>query len=190
MIDLAFIDQCKNPNVDIEIVQQIIKIESNSQPFTVNVNKDGKSFISFVSKTKEEALKSAQNYINGGLSVDIGLMQINSNNLSLKIFNDLTLEDLFDPCKNIKAGSDIFYLAYENTDKNLSQEERKNIALSVYNTGDKTRGFKNGYVSKYINNPQVITLANLSLEEEARKSNTKIDISYSLFNLDNSKKDN
>ncbi len=189
MIDTAFIEQCKNPNIGIEIVQQIIKIESNSKPFAVNVNKDGKSFISFVFETKEEALKSAQDYINGGLSVDVGLMQINSNNLSLKIFSDLTLEDLFDPCKNIKAGSDIFYLAYENTDKNLTQEERINIALSVYNTGDKNKGFTNGYIAKY-NNPQIMTLANLSLEQEARKSSTKVNISYSLFNLDSFKKDN
>jgi type IV secretion system protein VirB1 len=187
MIDVAFIEQCKNPNVDIEIVQQIIQIESNNKPFSINVNKDGKSFISFTPKTKEEALGLVKDYINGGLSVDIGLMQVNSNNLTLKVFSGLSLEDLFDPCKNIKAGSDIFYMAYAKTDENLSKEERTNLALSVYNTGDEKNGFKNGYVAKY--NPQMTTLVNLSLEEEARKSNTKVDISYSLFNLESLKRE-
>ncbi|MCT7910715.1 lytic transglycosylase domain-containing protein [Arcobacter lacus] len=178
MIDLAFIEQCKNQNVDINIVQKIMQVESNKNPFAINVNKDGKSYISFSPKTKEEASKIAGDYISKGFSVDLGLMQFNSNNLSLKAFSNLTINDLLDPCINIKAGSDIFYLAYENTNMKLAKEERIKMALSVYNTGNEENGFKNGYVAKYDNVPT------LSLIEQARKSDTKLNLSYSLFNLE------
>ncbi|MDN5071438.1 lytic transglycosylase domain-containing protein [Aliarcobacter butzleri] len=184
MIDIAFLESCKNPNVDNSIIQQIVRVESNKNPFSINVNKDGKSFISFSPKTKIDAIKIARKYISEGYNIDIGLMQFNSNNLNLKTFSDLSVDDLLDPCINIKSGSDLFYLAYESTDIKLTKEERTKIALSIYNTGDKDLGFKNGYVDKY-NIPSNMTL--VSLSEEARKSDTKINLSYSLFNLENLK---
>lgn len=189
MIDIAFIDQCKNQNVDTNIVQQIMQVESNRNPFAINVNKEGKSLISFSPKTKIEASKVAKDYITQGYSVDIGLMQFNSKNLNLKTFNNLSIDDLLDPCTNIKAGSDIFYLAYENTNSKLSKEERTKRALSVYNTGDEENGFKNGYVAKY-DNSTIMTLVEISLSDKARKSDTKLNLKYSLFNLENLKNDN
>ncbi|MCW1701594.1 transglycosylase SLT domain-containing protein [Campylobacter jejuni] len=91
---------------------------------------------SFIPKTKDEAKTLTQSFINKGYSVDIGLMQFNSNNLKTPTFKNYSIDDLLDPCKNIKAGSDIFYLAYEMTNENLAKEERINQALSIYNTGD------------------------------------------------------
>jgi len=179
MIDMALIDMCKNPNVDSNIIQQIIRVESSFQKFVVNVNK----LDSFVLKTPEEAEKTAKEYIEKGYSVDMGLMQFNSKNLRLPIFSHLSVNDLFDPCKNIKAGSDVFFLAYESTNKNLSKEERINKALSIYNTGNQDLGFKNGYVAKYSSLPILIS----SLVEKARKSDTKINLSYNLFNLESKK---
>lgn len=176
MFDAALIEICKNPNVDSAIIREIIRVESNFQEFTVNVNK----LDSFVLKNKEEAEKTAKEYIKKGYSVDMGLMQFNSKNLSLPVFNNLSISDLFDQCKNIKAGSDIFFLAYQNTDKNLNKEERINRALSVYNTGNQNLGFRNGYVAKYNLLP---TLAS-QLTDKARKSDTRINLSYNLFNLD------
>ena len=176
MFDAALVEICKNPNVDSAIIRQIIRVESNFQEFTVNVNK----LDSFVLKTKDEAEKTAKEYIKKGYSVDMGLMQFNSKNLSLPIFNHLSVSDLFDPCKNIKAGSDIFFLAYQNTDKNLNKEERINRALSVYNTGNQELGFRNGYVAKYNLLPTLVS----ALTDQARKSDTRINLSYNLFNLD------
>ncbi|EAH7886503.1 lytic transglycosylase, partial [Campylobacter coli] len=88
-------------------------------------------------------------------------------------------------CKNIKAGSDIFYLAYEMTNKNLAKEDRINQALSIYNTGDLKKGFSNGYVAKYDSTAKTID----DLEEKARKSDTRIKITYNLFNLQTQKKE-
>ncbi|EAH6403108.1 lytic transglycosylase [Campylobacter coli] len=181
MIDIALIEQCKNPNVETQIIQKIIQVESNNQQFAININKVG----SFILKNKKEAENLANNFIKGGYSVDIGLMQFNSNNLKSSTFSHYSVEDLLDTCKNIKAGSDIFYLAYEMTNKNLAKEDRINQALSIYNTGDLKKGFSNGYVAKYDSTAKKID----DLEEKARKSDTRIKITYNLFNLQTQKKE-
>ena len=184
MIDMALIDICKNPNVESAIIKQIIQVESSSQEFTVNINK----LDSRVLKTRAEAESTAKEHIKKGYSVDMGLMQFNSKNLNLPIFSHLSVEDLFDPCKNIKAGSDVFFLAYESTSKSLSKEERINRALSIYNTGNQELGFKNGYVAKY--NSSVPTMvASSSLLEQAKKADTKINLTYNLFSAINFKKE-
>ncbi|ENZ3888442.1 transglycosylase SLT domain-containing protein [Campylobacter coli] len=179
MIDIALIEQCKNPNVETQIIQKIIQIESNNQQFAININKVG----SFMLKTKKEAENLANNFIKGGYSVDIGLMQFNSNNLKSSTFSHYSVEDLLDTCKNIKAGSDIFYLAYEATDEKLSKEERINQALSIYNTGNLEDGFNNGYIAKY----NYIS-PNINLLEKARKSETRIEIKFQPFNLQTQKR--
>ncbi len=146
MIDTLFIEQCKNPTVPTSIVRMIVQEESSKNPYAVNVNKDGKSFISFIPKTKDEAITIAQSYINAGFSVDVGYMQLNSDNF--KQLNT-TLENALEPCKNIYLSSTIFYNFYKDTSKKDSSITRVQKSLSAYNTGSYELGFKNGYVAKY-----------------------------------------
>ena len=146
MIDTLFIEQCKNPTVPTAIVRMIVQEESSKNPDAVNVNKDGKSFISFIPKTKNEAITIAQSYINAGFSVDVGYMQLNSDNF--KQLNT-TLENALEPCKNIYLSSTIFYNFYKDTSKKDSSITRVQKSLSAYNTGSYELGFKNGYVAKY-----------------------------------------
>lgn len=146
MIDTLFIEQCKNPTVPTSIVRMIVQEESSKNPYAVNVNKDGKSFISFIPKTKDEAITIAQSYINDGFSVDVGYMQLNSDNF--KQLNT-TLENALEPCKNIYLSSTIFYNFYKDTSKKDSSITRVQKSLSAYNTGSYELGFKNGYVAKY-----------------------------------------
>ena len=146
MIDTLFIEQCKNPTVPTSIVKMIVQEESSKNPYAVNVNKDGKSFISFIPKTKNEAITIAQSYINAGFSVDVGYMQLNSDNF--KQLNT-TLENALEPCKNIYLSSTIFYNFYKDTSKKDSSITRVQKSLSAYNTGSYELGFKNGYVAKY-----------------------------------------
>lgn len=146
MIDTLFIEQCKNPTVPTSIVKMIVQEESSKNPYAVNVNKDGKSFISFIPKTKDEAITIAQSYINAGFSVDVGYMQLNSDNF--KQLNT-TLENALEPCKNIYLSSTIFYNFYKDTSKKDSSITRVQKSLSAYNTGSYELGFKNGYVAKY-----------------------------------------
>ena len=146
MIDTLFIEQCKNPTVPTAIVRMIVQEESSKNPYAVNVNKDGKSFISFIPKTKDEAITIAQSCINAGFSVDVGYMQLNSDNF--KQLNT-TLENALEPCKNIYLSSTIFYNFYKDTSKKDSSITRVQKSLSAYNTGSYELGFKNGYVAKY-----------------------------------------
>ena len=146
MIDTLFIEQCKNPTVPTAIVRMIVQEESSKNPYAVNVNKDGKSFISFIPKTKDEAITIAQSYINAGFSVDVGYMQLNSDNF--KQLNT-TLENALEPCKNIYLSSTIFYNFYKDTSKKDNSITRVQKSLSAYNTGSYELGFKNGYVAKY-----------------------------------------
>lgn len=146
MIDTLFIEQCKNQAVPTAIVRMIVQEESSKNPYAVNVNKDGKSFISFIPKTKDEAITIAQSYINAGFSVDVGYMQLNSDNF--KQLNT-TLENALEPCKNIYLSSTIFYNFYKDTSKKDSSITRVQKSLSAYNTGSYELGFKNGYVAKY-----------------------------------------
>ena len=146
MIDTLFIEQCKNPTVPTSIVRMIVQEESSKNPYAVNVNKDGKSFISFIPKTKDEAITIAQSYINAGFSVDVGYMQLNSDNF--KQLNT-TLENALEPCKNIYLSSTIFYNFYKDTSKKDNSVTRVQKSLSAYNTGSYELGFKNGYVAKY-----------------------------------------
>ena len=146
MIDTLFIEQCKNPIVPTSIVKMIVQEESSKNPYAVNVNKDGKSFISFIPKTKDEAITIAQSYINAGFNVDVGYMQLNSDNF--KQLNT-TLENALEPCKNIYLSSTIFYNFYKDTSKKDSSITRVQKSLSAYNTGSYELGFKNGYVAKY-----------------------------------------
>lgn len=146
MIDTLFIEQCKNHIVPTKIVKMIVQEESSKNPYAVNVNKDGKSFISFIPKTKDEAITIAQSYINAGFSVDVGYMQLNSDNF--KKLNT-TLENALEPCKNIYLSSTIFYNFYKDTSKKDSSITRVQKSLSAYNTGSYELGFKNGYVAKY-----------------------------------------
>ena len=146
MIDTLLIEQCKNPIVPTKIVKMIVQEESSKNPYAVNVNKDGRSFISFIPKTKNEAITIAQSYINAGFSVDVGYMQLNSDNF--KQLNT-TLENALEPCKNIYLSSTIFYNFYKDTSKKDSSITRVQKSLSAYNTGSYEKGFENGYVAKY-----------------------------------------
>lgn len=177
MFDLAIIENCKNPNVDTAIIRQIIEVESSKNQFAINVNKIG----SFTPKTKDEAINLAKKYISNGYSVDIGLMQFNSKNLNSTLFSHYSVDDLLDACKNIKAGSDLFYLAYESTSQNLSKTQRISKALSIYNTGDEKSGLNNGYVKKYA------LFYDLKNYENAKKSNTKLALNFNEYRLKDNK---
>lgn len=146
MFDVAFIEQCKNPYAPTQIVQQIINNESGKNEYAINVNSNGKSLKAYIPKTKEKAAKIAKEWIAKGYTVDIGLMQINSDNLAKY---NTTVDEVLDPCKNINVASSIYHNAYKKTPKTDSPLLRTKKALSVYNTGTLTKGFRNGYVARY-----------------------------------------
>ncbi|NNU14238.1 lytic transglycosylase domain-containing protein (plasmid) [Vibrio parahaemolyticus] len=133
-------------------IEQVIKNESNFRPLAINVNAlpNQKPPRITQPKTKQEAIQLANYYVSLGHSVDLGLMQINSKNLAKF---GVTIADMFTPCKNINVGSSILYQGYQRALKiNSKPSIALQIALSYYNTGSPHRGFRNGYVKKYVKN--------------------------------------
>lgn len=148
MIDLVLIMTCA-PNVHPFTIKEIIRVESAGNPIALNINiKDGVQLRPTRKiKTARDAAAVAHAAIKRGHTVDIGYMQVNS--VNLKRFG-YTVEDMFDPCKNIAAGARILERAYlDALPKHKNKQAALRAALSAYNTGSFTRGFENGYVSRF-----------------------------------------
>jgi type IV secretion system protein VirB1 len=110
------------PAVDPVTMAAVVKQESGGLPWVVNNNTTRKSTIF---RSKAAAVAAAMAAIGRGESVDMGLAQINSKNLSAL---GLTVEQVFDPCTNIAAGASILAAGYGRTGSLRG-------ALSTYNTG-------------------------------------------------------
>lgn len=148
MFDVAPYVECLF-QVHQDTATQIIQHESGGKPNAINVNViPGKPRPSYKQpKNRMEAISQAKRFIKLGYSVDMGLMQINSKNLPRY---GVTVEEIFDPCTNIRTGSRILYNAYQRTTKTTADSQTALLkALSIYNTGNMQRGFTNGYVARY-----------------------------------------
>jgi len=136
----AFLSRC-GPCVAPSTTQAIILVESAGEALAIGDNTLRKSFLP---GTRSEAVGLAKELIARGHSVDLGLMQINSCHLA---HMRLSLNELFDPCRNVRAGTAIladFYRQYPNQDPGLTLFN----ALSAYNTGRAWRG--ESYVNRIL----------------------------------------
>lgn len=64
----------------------------------------------------------------------------------------LTWETVFDPCTNIAALARVLTTNYNAVSAGRDPQTALRVALSMYNTGSQTRGFRNGYVAKVLGN--------------------------------------
>ena len=94
-----------------------------------------------------DAVATAKRYIAAGYSVDLGLGQINSRNMR-KL--GLNWETVFDPCTNIAALGQILTQNYQAVADGRHPQSALRLAISLYNTGSTSRGFRNGYVAKVV----------------------------------------
>ncbi|WP_436017612.1 lytic transglycosylase domain-containing protein [Phenylobacterium sp. LjRoot219] len=131
------------PAVAPETLLSVAKVESRFDPLAIGVN--GRSPRSIRPSSKSDTVRQAADLIASGASVDLGLAQINSRNLE---WLGLTLEDAFDPCRNLEAASKVLVANYKTAAADQPPQAALRRALSMYNTGSKTRGFHNGYVGK------------------------------------------
>lgn len=120
----------------------VARTESGFQPLAINDNTTGTRG---VPATSDIAIQIATKLIEGGHSVDVGIMQINSSNF---VRLGLTLEAAFDPCRSIAAAAVILAGDYAGGETHQQQQSALRVALSKYNTGDAQRGFANGYVQQ------------------------------------------
>jgi len=140
----------------------IVKTESQFKPFAININ--GGAKLERQPATKEEAIITAKWLLNNNYNIDMGLGQVNSVNLKK---TNLSVEDAFDPCKNLAASATILQWNYESASKTIpDQQAALKAAISAYNTGSLTRGFSNGYVNKVLNNARDSNQASLANQSE------------------------
>ncbi len=142
---LALASQCA-PTVAPETVLAIIQTESSGEPFALNVN-GGRQPARQTNAA--DAAATARRYVAAGYSVDLGLGQINSRNMR---WLGLTWETVFDPCTNVAALARVLTTNYNSVKAGRDPQTALRVALSMYNTGSQTRGFRNGYVAKVIGN--------------------------------------
>lgn len=142
---LALAAQCA-PGVAPETLLSVVQVESGFDPLAIGVN--GKPRITVNAATRTEAASKTSALIAAGRSVDLGLAQINSRNLA---WLGLTVEDAFDPCRNLAAAARVLRGGYDVDQASIVGEQQAlRVALSRYNTGDAARGFDNGYVAKVV----------------------------------------
>jgi type IV secretion system protein VirB1 len=131
------------PDVAPETLISVAHVESRFDPLTIGVN--GQRPRTLHPSSKAEAVRQAGALIASGVSVDLGLGQINSRNLG---WLGLSLEDAFDPCRNLAAAAKVLASNYATAAPGQDAQAALRVAFSMYNTGDAARGFRNGYVQK------------------------------------------
>ena len=146
MIPLPFIAACAPANVAPQTIAAIIRVESGGDPLVLHINA-GANGILIHPIGIANALSIVKRATSAGSSVDIGLMQVNTSNVGKLGY---TIEQMFDPCTNIKAGATILSADYSGA-LGVAPAGQKALqaALSAYNTGNYHSGFSNGYVAHY-----------------------------------------
>jgi type IV secretion system protein VirB1 len=140
--------QCA-PNVSPQTVAAIVQTESRGRPFALYVNGPRQPATQV---NAADAATTARRFVAAGYSVDLGLGQINSRNMRRL---GLTWETVFDPCTNIAALGQILTQNYQAVADGRHPQTALRIAISLYNTGSTSRGFRNGYVAKVVGNAGV-----------------------------------
>ena len=146
-VDLsALVQQCA-PNAGPHAMAAIVKTESAGNPWRIGDNTTGQSFTLL---SKGAAVSKATDLAAQGHNLDLGLGQINIHNLP-KL--GLTINQVFDPCTNLNAASQVLNWGLSRAEK-LNGQTLASLygAISAYNTGSLTAGFKNGYVQQVARN--------------------------------------
>lgn len=123
--------------------------ESGFDPLAIGDNTTGTAWRP---GSREEAVALARSLIGDGHAVDLGLMQIDASNFAPL---HLSLSEAFDPCASLSAGARVLATNYTRasaagTPTDSSEQAALRRALSRYNTGSPTRGFRNGYVARVL----------------------------------------
>lgn len=134
------------PSVAPETMRLIAMHESRWKPYAIGINRAPP--LVRQPANKEEAIYTAQYYIERGLNLDLGFMQINSQHVQGRGWS---VAGLFDVCANVRAAETILIECYQRAKAVHSDDQRAlHAALSCYNTGDLSKGLTNGYVAKVL----------------------------------------
>ena len=171
---LGLASQCA-ANVAPQTVAAIVQTESRGRPFALNVNGTRQPASS---SNAVDAATVARRYVAAGYSVDLGLGQINSRNMRRL---GLTWDTVFDPCTNIAALGQILTQNYRAVVGGQHPQTALRLAISLYNTGSKSRGFRNGYVAKVVSNAGIADAVAATYPEAALSPTDEPDVHNAAF---------
>lgn len=130
------------PGVAPETLAAIAWTESRFDPLAIGVNRGPRP--DRRARNAAEAAGTARALLARGANLDLGVAQINSANLD---WLGLSVEDAFEPCRNLAAAGRVLRAGYRLAPGETPQVGLRR-ALSRYNTGHPRRGFANGYVAR------------------------------------------
>lgn len=136
------------PGVNLVTLAAVVRAESDFNPFAIHVN--GEMRLPRQPTTVKEAIDTAEWLSHHEINFDAGLGQINSENFGRV---GIAIRDIFNPCRNISGTATILEECYRRAVRGQGRGQKAlDSALSCYNTGDFSRGFRNGYVRKVSEN--------------------------------------
>ncbi|BEV13138.1 lytic transglycosylase domain-containing protein (plasmid) [Asticcacaulis sp. DW145] len=139
---LALAQACA-PGVHPATLERVVRVESSYNPYAIGVV-NGK--LTRQPNSLPEAVATVARLEKAGYNYSLGLAQVNKKNLKA---HGLTIETAFDPCENLRAGSQILIDCYETAGSvNPDPQGALRDALSCYYSGDLKRGHRLGYVAK------------------------------------------
>jgi len=109
MIDAAFINQCADPRLSVEIVQKFVEEIAAPNPFHVTVKSGMRTYAIPRPTTPEEAMAVTKQYV-GQAIVRVGLTQYPAG-LGIENADQLNM-NLFDSCENLRMGTALFSKVY------------------------------------------------------------------------------
>lgn len=132
------------PQVASATLLSLAQAESGRDPLVIGVNTPIRRVLHPADPAT--ALRLARRLDHGGADFDLGLTQLNVRTLR-RI--GIPLSAALDPCRNLAVGGRLltenFLAARRRTATSRTALE---AALSTYNTGDPSRGLRNGYVAR------------------------------------------
>src|SRR5216684_1963967 len=144
-------------NVPVSTLEAIARTESALYPYALSINRPhnlahrqgwDRATITLERQpaSLEEAIAWTKWLLGQGITVSIGLLQVNSEHAA---HLHLTPEQLFDPCTNLRSGAALLSATYSATARIQGEGfAALDSALSYYNTGSPTAGLTNGYVQQ------------------------------------------
>jgi type IV secretion system protein VirB1 len=148
-------------NVPASTLEAIARTESALHPYALSVNRPhqlarrqgsdrGTITLQRQPASLEEAIAWTKWLLDQGITVSIGVLQVNVEQAALL---HVSPDQLFDPCTNLRAGATLLSVTYAETARLHGTGSAALIsALSYYNTGSPTAGLRNGYAQQVITN--------------------------------------
>lgn len=145
--------QCTPANVAPQTMHAIMRVESAHRPHALGYKiirkHDKKVFmLNAQPRDRDQAIGWAKWFMENGYEFDAGAAQVHSTNFGKY---GLTVQTAFDACSSIRVGAQILTDCYGRALPRYRDEQTAlRAALSCYQSGNFSAGFKTGYVQKVV----------------------------------------